>query len=293
VLPALVPAVAAGILLALSWRAWRTDKAEAGTAVSSAGGPLLGAFAFAAAHCLGYVLLKNGPPATPWADRVLSAEAWLFWIVLASGLVLTFEATRRPGSLAVWIARLPVATLTIALVLRAKLQHRWEGAEAVLWAGILFLLMVALWEAASRAGRHRGPAVPALLVIATSGLAVATGLSGSVFLAQLAGATAAGFGACTVVALRAGRVHLDRGAISVAIVALYGIGLSAVFYSDLPGSSAAAFAAVPFSLASAELPVLHERRGLQLVVRWGFTLALVALGTGIAVAGYEPDLYGY
>jgi hypothetical protein len=237
--------------------------------------------------------LQDGPPATPWGDRVLAGEAWLFWIVLGSGLALMREARLRAPSLGAWSVRLPVAALTVSLVLRAQIQHGWEGTGAILRAGALFLLMVLLWAAMSRAGRHRGPAVPVILVLCISGLAVATGLSGSAFLAQLAGATAAGCGAYAVVATRARRVHMDSGAISVAFVALFGIGLCAVFYSELPIASALAFAAAPGSLAAAELPALRERKGLQLGLRWGLTLALVALGTGIAVAAYEPDPYGY
>lgn len=290
VLPALAPAVLVGVLLAVSWRAWTRDVPERG---QGPGGAWLGALAFAGAHAVGHVLLRDGLPAAPWSDRVLSAQAWLFWIVLAAGLVATFEATRRAGSLAVWCVRLPLAVATIALVLRVKLTRTWEGGEAALYGGGLFLWMVAAWEGISRAGRRPGPALPIVMVLAISGLAVATGLSGSAFLAQLAGATAAGFGAAAVVAWRARRVTLDGGAVSVAWVALFGIGLCATFFNELPGTSALAFAAVPLALGLAELPAVARRPLAAGLVRYGLTLALVTIGTGLAVAAYEPDPYGY
>lgn len=284
-----MPAVVAGLLLFASWRVWAPDD-EGRT---GPGGPLLGALAFAGAHLVGHVLLRDGPPPAPWADRVLPAQAWLFWIVAAAGILATLEARMRPGTLAVWIPRLPLAVLTVALLLRAKLQNTWDGTEGVAWAAGLFLWMVAAWGALGRAGRHRGPAVPVLMVAAISGLSVAVGLSGSGFLAQLAGATAAGFGAAAVLSLRARRLRLDGGALSTAFVALSGVGLVATFYNELPGASAAAFALVPLALGAAELPALQRRPGAAALVRWGLTLALVALGTGIVAATYEPDPYGY
>lgn len=283
----LLPAVIAGLSLALGWRAWRRDSEPSGHA---AGAPAL-ALAYLAAH-----LAVAGPPASPLpgSERTPAGLDWLFWLVALFGLLLTLERplTRRGPwwSLAL---RLVAAALLVGGVLRMTFQREWSGWTEVAWLSGLALLLAVPWTVLEREAReHRGARSALVLWATAASLAIVAVLSGSAKLAQLSGAVAAALGAAVVLAWWRPRVSLAGGGVSLAVLTLFGVGLCAHFYSYTTAADALLVAAGPVMPLAMRLPGLRKLRGGRGTAA---ALALASLPLAVAVLravlAYEPDPY--
>jgi len=281
-LAVLVPALAAGALLALAWKPWRREEAPDGrwsSAPALALGFLVGA------------LLVGGAPVLPGlgGDREPASLDWLFLLVLVAGLAFPFQ--ERLGR---WrdFARGGFAVLAIELVLRNQVQ-RWEGLAGVGWIVGLTALYVLVWACLVHlAERRSGASMPLVAWLTVAALSTVAALTGSARIGQLGGGLAAGLGAAVVLAWWRPRLSLGRGAAGVVTLVLFGLGANAHFYSYTAALDVLLVAAAPACALLAELGPLRSRsdRG-----RTALALGLAALPIAVAlvrvVLAYEPDPY--
>lgn len=278
----LLPALAAGLVLAAGWRVW-TRQPE------GIDGRWAGAPALALAFVVGTVGI-SGLPVLPGGDQTPTGLDWLAWLALLAGLLLALQ--RRLGR---WGGALRgvLAILTIELVLRNKITAAWsEGSEGIQWVlGLLALLFVD-WLALERLARRPGASGPLVLWLLAATLGGLSALSGSVTIGQLAGALAAGLGAAVVAAWWRPRVSLSGPGVGVATVVLFGLALNAHFFSYTTGLDVLLFAAAPLFGLLAGLPKLRRESGWAQTL---LTLALVAVPISVAltraVLAYESDPY--
>jgi len=266
---------AALVLLALAWRPWRGGEASRFAAPATA---LAFALALAAAH-VGQVNELPIPPG--------ESGDWLTLFVLACALLSFFEGEGRAARIELWIGRALLTALFLWFGLEAKRIYRWEGVEEWYWlgglsAGLLFCFGT-LADLARR--RARGIGLPFVLWVVVTSTAVAIGLSGSVVLAERAGALAIVLGGVIVLSLwRTEKVSLVGGT-STLVAGLMGLLLLGYLYSSLPGTAALILMLAP---QVARLPGTSSRahgiRGL---------LAVILGAVAVFLAVPPPDPYGY
>lgn len=184
-------------------------------------------------------------PAVPFGDRQLASTDWVAWFAVVGGLLLALDGRVRP--LAVPLRFLAIAGL-VGLSLRSAIEYQWEGAEVALWlSGLGALVLLLGLSVATTLRDSEGPSAPLAYLIASTALAVCSGLSGSAKLAQTVGLVCAMLGALWIVRWLkpASRVRAADG--TWLVMVLFGLGLTAHFYSELTGTDAlllaAAFAA--------------------------------------------------
>ena len=293
----LAPAVLAGLLLALGWRAWRREapgdarRREApGVDGRWIGGPAL-AFGFG----LTFYFL-SGWPASPLPDspRTPTGLDWLAWLCLPVGLLLALEGRlgRRRHLL-----RGLVAVVALRLVLTNAFANIWEPGEGWLWLAGLTILLLLQWAALARATRRPGASGPLLLWILATGLAVLAGLTGSARIGQLSGGLAAGLGAALVLAWWRPRLALEGSGAGLVIVLLFGLGLNAYFFSYTEGLDVALLAAAPFAALVAELPPLKrlapsKRTAAQAVCAL-LPIAVALMRAGMAFVAAQEEAGDY
>jgi hypothetical protein len=291
----LLPALAAGLVLAAGWRLWRRGAPDG---APTNGGPLearpadgrwSGGLALAAALWAAQLGL-SGPPVAPGGDLTPTGLDWLAWVTLAAAFLLPAEPQlgRR------WaLLRGALAIVTVELVLRNRFASRWtEGAEAAGWAVGLAALILVEWAALGRLLRAPGARGPLVVWLLAGHLAGIAALTGSVTIGQLAGALAAGAGAALVAAWWRPRVTLAGAGAGLATLALAGLTLNAHFFSYTPGTDALLVAAAPLVGLLGELPPLRRERP------WARTLTtaiLVSLPLAVALVrallAFESDPY--
>lgn len=274
----LVPALLAGVVLAVGWKAWRS-KAE------GCDGRWSGALALGAAFFSAFVL-QSGMPASlmPDSSRTPTGLDWLAWLVIPAALLLPLES-RLPleSKLGRWrhAWRGVVAVVVIRLVLRNAFENIWEESEGRIWLAGLVVLYLLWWALlASVAESRSGATSPLVLWTIATGLAVLSALTGSARIAQLSGALAAGLGAATVISWRRPDLSLSGGATGMAVLLLFGLGMNAHVFSYTETPEILLLAAAPFmTLFAAWKPLRLERPALRVLV----VMALTALPIAIAI----------
>jgi len=278
----LLPALAAGLVLAVGWRVWR--RVPEGIDGRWAGGAAL-----AAALFVGQLGL-SGLPTAPGGDLTPTGLDWLAWVVVAAALLLPIEPHlgRR------WaLLRGVLAIVTVELVLRNQFNSRWtEGSTAATWAVGLVALLLLEWLALDRlmrGPRLQGPLIVWLLAGHLGGLAA---LTGSVTIGQLSGAVAAGAGAALVAAWWRPRVRLEGAGAGLAAIALTGLTLNAHFFSYTSAQDALLVAAAPLLGLLAQAPPLRrERPWAQTLVTAALVTAPLAVAVVRAWLAFESDPY--
>jgi hypothetical protein len=277
----LLPALIAGGLLALAWRAWRAEEQMRAT---WAGAPAV-ALAFLAGFCV-----VEGPGALPSEGRTLGALDLIFWAVALLAAVLLLEARvarqRRSRVLLSWA----LAGLFLIRVVSSSSEVTQPIAVAILLAWLLLV-----WCTECLASERDGAQSPLALWTSASGFAGVAALSGSVKLGQLGGVLAAALGAAIVLAWWRPRVSLSGGAATLAAFALSALILDAHYFSYTTGVDALLCSASLATPLAARLPGLRRASGAR---RTALVVVLAALPVAIALTraalAFEPDPYaGY
>lgn len=236
---------AALIFLALAWRPWRGGEASRFAPVATA----LGFSSALVAVHVGQVGELPFPPG--------QSGDWLSLFVLAATLLAFFEGEGRAGRIELWIGRTLLAAAFLWFGLQAKRVNSWEGMERAWWLGGLMAgWLVSFGLCADLAERRsRGTGLPFVLWIVTAAAAVSLGLSGSVMLAERAGALAIVLGGVIVLSLWRERVTL-AGATGALVAGLMGLLLIGHLYASLPWVAALILALAP---QVARLPGMGSR----------------------------------
>jgi hypothetical protein len=285
----LLPAVIAGLVLALGWKLWRRDDKPQPYwtgAVAIAGG-FLAAF-----------IVIDGVGAVPSEERTLSGLDWTFW---GTGVVLLLGSlegkwTAHESVAGSWLRSAAHITLRglASLLLWRVLSNSSEAGIMVVAASLVGFLLLAA-SANSLASQRCGAAAPLTLWTSATGLAVVAGLSGSAKLGQLGGALAATLGAAVVLAWWRPRLSLAHGGATAAVFVLAALGLNAHFYSYMTGTDGLLLAASVLTPLALRIPAFGRVEGAR---RAGLAFALALIPVAIAVAraalAFEPDPYaGY
>lgn len=281
----LVPGLVAGIGLALVWRPWRRGDHAVAPPARSWLAPLVGLALF-----VGYASAFAVPP-HPLGDRILAGTDWVLWVGLLAGFLFL---AAPPGGTASWIVRAVLAAGVLGLAPRAMLVHHWEGTERVLWlAGLAGLLALTAGGALRANAPSRRATMPGVLLVVATGLALTTGLTGSAKLAQTVGTIAAALGAALILGLWHPRFRLTADDAFLVTTLLFGLGLCARFFSELPTPDALLVAGGLPAAAGARAAT-RSRPPVQGALA---TVAAAALPVGIAVTravlAFETGSSGY
>lgn len=277
----LVPALVTGIGLLLV-TLFVTERARERHAVGAA---------FAAAGFLAGAAGMFGLPPLPFGDQTLTGDHWLQWTASVGVLILLFDGL-RPGL--AFVPRALFGAATILGVVQAMLRHHWEGPEVWTRLATLAGLLAVLVTATALLGRRvKGASVPFVLLLAATCLAVTIGLTGSAKLAQLTGIVCSSVGAAWVLTLLRPSFRLGGAGLTWAVSILFGLGLCACFYSELPVLDGLLLCAAPLAPWLAELPPLRDRSPR---LRFAARAILCLLPAGFAVTraalAFDPDPYG-
>ena len=219
----------------------------------------------------------RGRPAFPPRD----AQTWLIYlggISVFIAIAATVAGSKR------W--RWPIIGLSVALIvatvwLLARSQIPMFGWRRFLMrAAIVAVGMVAWWLLLDRlAGRSKSgaAALPLILTITAAVAALAIVNAHSLFLGQLAGASAAVLGTITVAALWFKKLSLARGGVLTLAVVLLGVILASHFFSDLSRLDLILLMAAPLGAWLGELPLKSRRTRIAVSVVAVLLILLIPL----------------
>lgn len=223
------PAASAALVLWLG--AWLTDRGAGGRAPAGRAQRLrtsLDAVAVSVGYLTAHLLLR-GVPSWPPAEAV----DWVLVIGLAAGLGSLGIALSRSDRLWPWAAAavLLAPALTV-LVLLPVSEFQWSALQGALSeAGIAALGVVLAFSVVGQASHKPEFGLAISLVAAAFGSALAIGLSGSASLGVLAGAAGAGLLPAALWVLRR---PISRASVLPFAILLFGLWLTAAFYTDVP-----------------------------------------------------------
>lgn len=274
---ALAPVGVAALLLAASARPWRGRDAAA----APAGPPLALGLGFLAGF-----LATHGMPR--FAGASLRDE--LAWSAVALALLCAARATR--GGLPLVVQALASALLPW-LLLDFQRERYWGRMEGVLWSTGLALLVFLSWTLlAAHEERRARPTSVVGWTAATALAAGAYGLSGSVQIAQLAGALAASLGVCAALALWRRAPGLGRAGSGPFVVLYLGLTWCARFISELSLPGFVLLSLAPLAvLLSGALPRTRPRLAATLELALPALLALAAVLLERTAAAPSPYPY--
>ena len=215
-----LPALIAGSVLWVAWRAWRRDvPVSASWSVAPA---------FGLAFVAGYAVVVGWPPFPP-----VEATQRLVYEVLAAVPVLAVLVWRPANVRFTSVVRAAFSCALPWLLLRPNIHYRWTTVEDIAWVGGLgtatFLYGLAL-DASTR--RNLGVVAPLNGCIASSGLAIVAVLGHSALLGQLAGASTAALGATCVVGLMQPRLALAPAGTAILAWIWAGLSINVAFYAE-------------------------------------------------------------
>ncbi len=286
----LIPGGAATLLVTIA-RPWRDGELQNGMV-------LLAPLAIFAAYIAGHIGLVGVPEINP-----IDISHWLPHVSAAA--LLAAIATELAGDRAVlrWGTRVAVAIFVAYLLIRPLLASRWPDSAGWLVTGIAAATLVAYWSALEYAIASEHPRIDAtILLIIASAFSAATGASGTVFVAQLGGATTAGIGALWLVTLKFPRADLIRAAIPMVAIGTWSLATLAHLYAAMRVSVLVELLSVPAAMAG----VLFAFRRIT-PKTWLVRLATAVIISGVALTtaalqkdtpattdiGAEDTDYGY
>lgn len=210
-------------------------------------------------------------------------------LALAAAALAAFEAARPRGFAVKAVGRVPLAGLTLWLILGPVVTAGEVEPEMKTRLAVSAAAALAAWACVEAlAARPVGPEVACALLVTAGGAAVALVLSHSLVLGQLAVALAAALAGARLAA----RGGWPAGYVPAALAVLTGLVLEGHVYASLPGAPALLLAAAPASAWLARLgPV--RRRGAWAVASAATLAALVPVGVavGLAVSASPGDGY--
>lgn len=215
------------------------------------------ALAIAGAFAAAFVGLR-GKPNLPPRD----AQTWLVYLGAASVLIavaatVTAKSRWRWG---VVIASVALIAATVWFIGRTQIPIiGWR--DFLVRMAVIAGCMVVWWLLVDRlAARTKGPAVPLVLMTTASVAALALVNAHSVFLGQLAGASAAALGAIMVLSLWFRKLSIAHGGVLTLAVVLLGVILAGHFFADLSMLDLILLAAAPLAAWVGEVKLIKSKR---------------------------------
>ena len=214
------------------------------------------ALAIAAGFAAAYAGLRGRPPFPP-----RDAQTWL--VYLGGVAVLIAIATSIAKKRSRWILIVPSVVLIAAtawFVGRSQIPIiGWR--QFLIRLAVIAACMVAWWVLVDLlAARVKGAAVPLVLMLTASVAALAIVDAGSVFVGQLAGASAATLGALMVVGLWFRKLSLAGGGVLALTVVLLGVVLAGYFIVELSMLDLILLSAAPLAAWVGEVKLIKSKR---------------------------------
>lgn len=245
----LLPALLAGAVWGVAWRAWRRS------APPFLGGQWAGGIACAGALAFAYFMLLGRPAFPP-----LLAEDWLPYVACVAALIGVVENLAIRPLFARAVLWLALIAATVWVLLRNH-PADWTSGQYQTWfaclvaSGLVLQFVVELV-----AQRRAGASIPLSLWIWLASVAGALAATNSVKYGQLAGVLAAAMGAALVVAWVKPSISFARSTLTVLIPVAGGLLLCGYLYSYLPPNSAMILAAAPLTLCLGEFGFVSKRK---------------------------------
>jgi hypothetical protein len=255
---------AIAITVAVSARRWRHRGA-----IAVAGAAIAGAWA------------TLGAPAI-WPVVVTDRFAHL---VIAGLVAAIAGAASRAGLITTAVA----AIAAVAAVLGPLFAHKLAGVAGVVGVAVALVSLAAIGFGLRQAGRRDDRVGLVLAGLALAAASASAGLSGSVVIAQLGGAAAAGVGALWLVSWRSRGGLLESAAPVVAAVTWAVIAM-AVLYASMSPLTAGLLIAAPLAGA---LPTARRAVPIALAAVLAGGAVLAALAPSLGDSGDSAEDYGY
>lgn len=235
--PALVPALVAGVFLLLSWRPWQR-KSLPGR------GHWGGALGLAGAYIAGQILIEHGLPHFP----IVGSYPWLLFLAPGAAVIGLFEGFARPPDWIKWPLRCVLTGATISLLARINIENEiWNTQQGLLWITGLSGALLLFWGSLDlMSEKHSGRTGIFVMGLVAAVGAVVLGLSGSAKYGQLEGAVAAGLGVYFIIALFNPQTSIARGATGVLAITLGGLWVEGWLWSELNPVCAVLLVLAPF-----------------------------------------------
>jgi hypothetical protein len=272
---AIAGAVAAAVLLALSWP-WRTPH--------PARSALGWTFGIALALLLGNWALGFDLQWPPKEDRY----RFLLLVLPAAVAAEAIAAVPKVPRWGAWLLRLMVAVAAGRILLHGSVYledpgeidlGQWTSEQRMRYFGGLAMALFVVWALLGLL-LHISPSrsVPLALAVACGGAAVTIMFSGSATDGQLGLALAAAIAGATAASFLVKEPPSGTAPIAIGVVGLFALLLGGRFFADLTSTHAALLFAIPLLCWFTELPLLRELKPLP---RAGLRILLI----GIVLAG--------
>ena len=263
----LLPALVAGVVLALGWA-----RGAAGERGAVAG------LAVAAGYPLGYTLIIGWPP-----FPAIEATQWSVYLALAAGALTALPERLAP------IGRGLVAIVTPTLLLWPLVTRRFGALETVAWLGGWAALLFAVFTLLGLVGRRPAGRLVPLCFTVTAGVGSgALLLSGSALVGQLGGVLAAVAGALAV----GGLVWRQRSAAGAALPLMTVWGtllIVGVHYVEMLPAAALLLALAPLAPWAVAAGPFGRLTGFRALLVAGGLALVAAAGALLAVQASIPD----
>lgn len=213
----------------------------------------------------------SGWPPFPPVD-VTQAFPYLGLLAILAG------ATQASGNRWAWPLSTLVGALGLWFLMGPKLRNTWTLAGGTIRLFLVLAGLMLIWYLLSRAGvqdSNQGPALPLLICIVSTVTSVALVVCHSAFLAQLAGAIAAGMFVLAALSLVSSRARLNLGGTATVGLFLSGLFLCGSLYASLPAESALLLACSLLALG-VRLPWLPNAPGWRMWLYRGVLVVLLA-----------------
>jgi hypothetical protein len=234
------------------------------------------ALALAGAFAAAFAGLR-GRPAFPPRD----AQTWLVYLAAISVLIAIAATVAGPKRWrwAIMLVSILLIGATVWLLARSQIPlFGWR--RFLMRAAVIAVGMVVWWLLMDRlAARPKAAAaaLPLILTITASVAALTLVNAHSVFLGQLAGASAAALGAMTVAGLRFRKFSLARGGVLTLTIVLLGVILAGHFFADLSRLDLILLGVAPLAAWLGELPMKGRRTRFAVRVIAVLLLLLIPL----------------
>lgn len=243
-----VPAAVSLVAMLLAHIPLRRDRA------TQPWGPAL---AIAGAFAAAFVGLRGRPPFPP-----RDAQTWLVYlgavaVLIAVAATVTAKSRWRWG---VMLASIVLIAATVWFIGRMQIPIiGWR--DFLMRMAVIAGCMVVWWLLMDRlAARSKGVAVPLVLTLMASVAALALVNAHSLFLGQLAGASAAALGAIALAGFWFRKLSIARGGVLTLTVVLLGVILAGHFFADLSMLDLILLAAAPLAAWVGEVKLIKSKR---------------------------------
>lgn len=243
----LVPPIVAGATWIISWRMWRRNSLSRHGHWGGAVGIALGFFS-------ANYLLVSWPPFPPNAP-----SHWLVYLAIIAALLTLLERRWRLSPEWLWRFRFGMSTLFMLILLRSMIMYTWTDPQALFWLAMIIPTTAVTWKYLDvLARRRKGATVPMTLSLVCAVASGCLALSGSMLLAQLAGALASIFAVAVLLGLWARDFTLSGGGISLFVLLYAGLLWQGCFYAELPVVSGGLLFLAPLTAWVLEIKIIRQ-----------------------------------